>query len=251
MNKCFFTVRNILPIATIAAVLSPTCLSANAYTLLPDPNSFSENKITLDFEGLPIGTPITTQFQNLGVVFSSVNGIGTPIIDFNEVGDGQGINGGPGDPSIYTFINQDAPLLVTFVDPVTGNPSGVTAAAGGFYVDLEPLIGQGFFFDVNGNQIARFVLDQEIDFWGLRADPGDALIGSILFDSTGGYPEQPFFGKDVSESYTVDNLMFEPVSATTTAVPEPSSVMSLILMSGLGASSLLKRKMKTQRRVIN
>ena len=212
-----------------------------AVVVVPDPGSFSPSAITLDFESLSVGTAVTTQYQSLGVVFSSVNGTGSPLVDLNESGGGQGLNGGPADPAVYTSIPQDAPLLVTFVDPVTGDPSGATTAGGAFYIDEPTFIGRGLFFDVYGNLMYTFVLDQTADFWGLQVEAGDNLIGSILFDSSGGYPGCSF-GADVSESYTIDNLIFEPVSA----IPEPSTlaIWSLLALCGIGIGIGWRRRRK-------
>ncbi len=207
--------------------------AASAGVVLSGPSAFSSQAVTLNFDSLPLGTAVTNQYQNLGVVFSSVNGLGLPRVDTNELGGGRGLNGGPANPSVYTSIAQDAPLLVRFVDPSTGDPVGVTSAAGAFYIDAEPYIGQGFFFDTNGALLHRFVLDQDIDFWGYRVTGSEALIGSILFDSSGGYPEQPQYGANVSESYTIDSLIFEPVAST--AIPEPSALVIWSLLCAVAA----------------
>jgi len=184
---------------------------AGAYSIIGY-GDFSSSATEIDFEDYAVGTAITTQYT--GVTFSSVNGTGNPVIDNNEAGGGQGLNGGPGDSSIYTYINQDAPLVMTF-------DGGAVAAGGAYYIDLSPFIGRGLFYDVHGNLIETFYLDQTIDFWGLRADVGDNLIGSIVFDSSGGYSGCSF-GATTSESYTVDNLIYEVAAAP---VPEPSTIL--------------------------
>ena len=209
--------------------------SAQAYTTIGI-GDFSGSAVTIDFEDYPVGTQITDEYKSKGVVFSSYNGVGLPQIDNNEAGGGQGLNGGPGDPTIYTNICQDAGLWIDFVHAATGDP-GATAAGGFHYIDVEPYIGRAFFYDIEGTLIYTFVLDEEIDFWGLKADPGDLAIGRILVDSSG---YDNIFGPDVSESYTIDNLTFEPVQPIN-VVPAPAAV----LMAGLGTGLvgwLRKRK---------
>lgn len=225
--------KGFMLLCALVLVLFAMPTYTRAYTEISVGN-FSEQAITIDFEEYPVGSNITTQYAGLGVLFSSYHGTGVPQIDWNELGDGQGLNGGPGDPAIYTANCQDAGLWVHFIDPSTGNP-GVTSAGGAYYVDMETYIGRGFFYDVDDNLIHTFVLDQDWDFWGLRADPGDDLIGSILFDSTG---YDGGFGPDVSESYTIDNLIFEHV------VPEPATVFLL----GLGGVALLRKRRVVNRR---
>jgi len=209
--------------------------SAGAYTII-DFGDFSSQAVTIDFEDYPVGTEITTQYQ--GVTLSTMNGTGNPVIDNNESGGGQGLNGGPGDPAIYTLINQDAPVRATF--------TGGAVAGGAYYIDTPWFIGRGLFYDIYDNLIQTFVLDQTIDFWGLRADPGDALIGSIVFDSSGGYEDccmgtpPKEFGADVSESYTIDNLIYE--QPITEPIPEPTTM--LLVGSGLLGFVGLRRKFK-------
>ncbi len=207
--------------------------TAGAYTPLANPGAFSGSATTIDFEGVAVGSDITNLYSPLGVTFSAVNGTSFPRIDNNESGGGQGANGGPADPLIYTSITQDAPLMVTF-------SGGAVAAGGAYYIDIAPFIGRGLFYDVNNILITTFILDQTVDFWGLRADPGDALIGSILFDSSGGYPEASAqgFGADVAESYTIDNLIFEAGAP----VPIPGAVW--LLGSGLIGLAGFRRKLK-------
>jgi len=208
MNKKVITL-----LCVWAMLLSVAATRTHAYTTI-GAGGFSSSATTIDFEGYAVGTAITTQYA--GVTFSSYNGTGNPLIDWNESGGGQGLNGGPGDASIYTTINQDAGVWVNF-------DAGTTSAGGAYYIDVPPLIGRGFFYDVDGNLIHTFTLSQSIEFWGLSADPGDALIGSILFDSTA-YPGTGF-DATTSESFTIDNLMFEP-----TVIPAPGA----ILLGGIG-----------------
>ncbi len=216
--------RKLIIICLIALLLSATATRTHAYTTI-GAGGFSGSATTIDFEGYTVGTAITTQYA--GVTFSSYNGTANPLIDLNETGGGQGLNGGPGDGTIYTYINQDAGVLVTF-------DAGTTSAGGAYYIDVPPLIGRGLFYDVDGNLIHTFTLGSSIEFWGLSVDPGDALIGSILFDSSG-HAGTPGFSGTTSESFTIDNLTYDP-----TVIPAPSAL--LLGSMGMGIVSWLRRR---------
>lgn len=211
-------------IALAAATLAAG--TANAYTVI---GTAPVGSTILDFEAFTVGTNVAS----IGLAsFTTINGTGAPTIDTNEIGSGKGLNGGPADPSIYTSIAQDAPVRVTF--------AGGASSAGGEYIDGSPFIGRGLFYDVNGVLIATFVLDAAIDFWGLAVDTGDALIGSIVFDSSGGYPGSGF-AATVSESYTIDNVFFKSGDGPPNGTPEPGT-MALLGLAAMGLVASRRRK---------
>ncbi len=83
--------KKLITICLIAMLLSAAATRTHAYSTI-GPGGFSSSAVTIDFEGYSVGTAITTQY--VGVVFSSYNGTGNPLIDTNESGGGQGLNGG-------------------------------------------------------------------------------------------------------------------------------------------------------------
>lgn len=201
--------------------------SVRADISISSPADFSSSAIDLGFDNLPIGTEVTDHFQARGVIFEAIDGIGDPRIVINNDGNGgQAIHGGQADLTIFTSGNRndDAHLLIKFVDPSTGQPSG-TSAAGLTFVDIATPIGKAFFFDTQGELIREFVhVAPGRAFWGIEVEPGENRIGSILVES--------LITPTLTESYSIDQLIFEPI-------PEPSAlILAAIGLIALGCSRL-------------
>lgn len=226
------TDRAIAKVAAFLAVfLTIAHGSVYAGSTVSSPSDFSSSAVSLGFDGLPIGTEVTDHFQSNGVLFEAINGIGSPrIVNNNDDNGGQGIHGGQADLSIFTDgdLNDDAHLLIKFVDPETGQPSG-TSAAGLTFVDIVDPIGKAFFYDTQGELIREFVhVAPGRSFWGFEVEPGENRIGSILVES--------LITPTLSESYSVDQLVFEPI-------PEPNAlILAAIGLIGLACSRLLRRR---------
>lgn len=228
--KCIGTGTKCIGWASTFLVLGTT-VSANAMTI--ELSDFSESAITIGWDTFPDNTPvpnltpITNQYQSLGIIVSSQE-LGNPfaISAPSDAFSDPNLLSPPGVGGAFSGT-----IVIEFVDPSTGIPSAsfTTNRAGtkidpttaGTLVTLEA-------FDFNGNSLGTDT-DGQGQFIGIESTQG---ISSVVVSG-------PF--------YTIDDFTFEPFSSKPASVSEPLGILGTAAAIGFGAlfnKNYLKKRNK-------
>ncbi len=162
---------------------------------LNDPRQFDDNVTTINFETLPDGTPpgvyVSTEWQQLGVLFSDENGNAAniyPAVADNLLATRSGTNG---------LTSAGRTLVIQFVDPKSGKAGVVTEAGvwivnAGWELAIEPTTAQ--FLDADGKVIETTKTSGKFFFAGAHSKKGIARM--ILSDP---------------DAFLADDLQFSPI----------------------------------------
>ena len=178
-------------------------------------------------------------------------------INFDDGADGLPI-GSYYDPQGVEFLNAK---WVSVTDlGISSSPTIALASetSGAFVSPLNPIIG---LFNIPVNTVSITGID--IGWAGARLDVYDALVGGNLLNSdifvdsgagVGVFHRLSVTAQNIRrfevyqpidlpyDGIVWDDLEFTPVTAQSTAVPEPSSMLGLLIAGGIGAGLRRKRK---------
>ncbi len=169
------------------------------------------NSITIDFEGFPDSTILTTQYPGLTFSDATILSAGISLNEF-EFPPASGTN---------VVFDDGGPMSVSFASPITN--------FGGFFSYALPLTLQGF--DATSNLIAT-VTSAFSNNMALSGDTGSSPNEFLQLAFAGGISSITITGDLAGGSFVLDDLTYTPAAAL---VPEPNSIYLLVS----GAASLL------------
>jgi hypothetical protein len=159
---------------------------------------------TIDFEGLPDSTILTTQYP--GLTFSNTI-ILTSGISLNEFEF-------PPNSGVNVASDNNGPITIDFGTPITD--------FSGYFTYVEPLTLDGF--DASDTEVttaaSAFASND-----ALFGDPGSSPNEFIDLSFTGGMSSVTITGDPLGGSFTMDDVSYITAG---TAVPEPGSLFLLI-----------------------
>ena len=194
-----------VPLLLAAAVLSPLKAST----------------VTLDFEGFPDSTILTTQYP--GVTFTNAI-ILTAGISLNEFEF-------PPYSGVNVASDNGGPITIDFANPIT--------SFGGYFTYLEPLTLDGF--NASDAEVASAVSAYSTND-ALFGDPGSSPNELIQLSFADGISSVTIAGDPLGGSFTLDDATYTTAHA---GVPEPASVLlfgsALVIVGMFGLKKALTR----------
>lgn len=174
---------------------------------------------TIDFEGFPDSTILTTQYP--GLTFSNTI-ILTLAISLNEFEF-------PPESGVNVASDNNGPITIDFSTPIT--------SFSGYFTYLEPLTLDGF--DASDTEVASAVSEFS-DNDALFGDPGSSPNELIDLSFAGGMSSVTITGDPLGGSFTMDDLSY---TSATAAVPEPGSLPLIIA----GAAGVFTTRVRRRR----
>jgi len=176
--------------------------------------------ITLDFEGFPDSTILATQYPGLTFTNAIILTAGISLNEF-EFPPRSGVN---------VVSDNGGPMTIDFSTPVT--------SFGGYFTYLEPLTLDAF--NAGNNQVASTKSLFSDNLACLAGPPCSGDSGSspnefLQMSDAGGISSVTITGDPAGGSFTLDDATY--VTAMKTAVPEPGTVL-LLLIGTIGFVSL-------------
>jgi hypothetical protein len=206
-------------IVALLAILSWHTSSMPIASAIPlNRGDFSPAAVDIDFEGFPTHTLISTQYQPLGAVFTTIGG--TPQANADNIPSYGPLASGN---ILATGVSLGSDHIeMSFVDPISGLPA---ATAG---------VGADIIFRDTGTVATLEVFDAAMSSLGLTTTAPD-LGGTdevfLGFSAPGIY--KAVFTFAANDTFAgIDNLIFE-------RVPEPSS-LAMIALASISLSPLRK-----------
>jgi hypothetical protein len=174
---------------------------------------------TIDFEGLPDSTILTTQYP--GLTFSNTI-ILTSGISLNEFEF-------PPNSGVNVASDNNGPITIDFSTPITD--------FSGYFTYVEPLTLDGF--DASDTEVATaasvFASND-----ALFGDPGSSPNEFIDLSFAGGMSSVTITGDPNGGSFTMDDISY---TAAGTAVPEPGALFLLITgVAGMVIAGIRKKQ---------
>jgi hypothetical protein len=165
--------------------------------------------VTIDFEGLPDGAPVTSQYPDLVFSNATVLTSGISLNEF-ELPPRSGTN---------VVFDDGGPMTISFASPVI--------SFGGYFTYYEPLTLQAF--DAAQTQVdsvtSAFLINVACgDGPPCLGDPGSSPNEWITLAFTGGISNVIITGDPAGNSFVLDDVTY------TSPVPEPSSIVLLSTM---------------------
>jgi hypothetical protein len=164
---------------------------------------------TIDFEGLPDSTILTTQYSS--AVFSNAI-ILTAGISLNEFEF-------PPYSGVNVVSDNGGPMTIDFSSPIT--------SFGGYFTYLEPLTIDGF---NAANSLVTNALSAYSTNDALYGDPGSSPNEFIQLSFTGGISSVTIIGDPAGGSFVLDDAIY--TTASSNIVPEPHGL--LLIGAGIG-----------------
>jgi len=179
----------------------------------------SAGMMTLDFEGFPDSTILSTQYA--GFTFSDAI-ILTAGISLNEFEF-------PPCSGVNVVSDNGGPMSIDFATPVT--------SFGGYFTYLEPLTINAF--DASSDVVGSATSDFS-DNDALFGDPGSGPNEFIQVSSADGISSVTITGDPLGGSFTLDNATITTIASS---APEPATV-GLLLSGGILFTFLLRRHLR-------
>jgi hypothetical protein len=173
--------------------------------------------ITLDFEGFPDSTVLTTQYP--GVTFTNTI-ILTSGISLNEFEF-------PPHSGVNVASDNDGPITIDFASPIT--------SFSGYFTYIEPLTLAGF--DATDTLVATAASEYS-DNDALFGDPSSSPNEFIQLTYAGGVSSVTITGDLDGGSFVMDDVTYTTGGTT---IPEPSSYFLVLLASAFIAGGLRTR----------
>jgi len=168
----------------------------------------------INFEGLPDGTQVTTQFPGLVFTDATVAQAGVSLNQF-EFPPRSGVN---------VVFDDGGPVSIAFATP--------ESSVGGFFTYSVPLTFSAF--DAT-NDLLGTVSSAFAENLALSGDPGSSPNEFLNLAFAGGISRVTITGDPAGASFTLDDLTFR-------AVPEPSTLLLLLASSLAGVASMSSRR---------
>ena len=180
----------------------------------------SANVITLDFEGFPDGTVLSTQYPNVTFSNAIILSSGISLNEFEFP------------PHFGTNIVSDdgGSMFISFATPIL--------SFSGYFTYAQPLILQAF--DTSSNQIAN-AASVFSNNMALSGDPGSSPNEFIQLSFAGGISGLRITGDAAGGSFVLDDMTYS--TGAVSSVPEPSSGSLLVLPCCLMAVLLIRRRL--------
>jgi hypothetical protein len=160
---------------------------------------------TIDFEGLPDSTQLTTQYAGLTFTNATVITAGISLNEFEF----------PPNSGVNVVFDDGGPITIDF--------STAVSSVGAYFTYIEPLTLDGF--DATDNLLASATSAFSSND-ALYGDPGSSPNEFISISDAGGISSITITGDPAGDSFVMDDLTFTPI--TTTSAPEPSSGLLLL-----------------------
>ena len=195
-------------------ILRCVCLAVFIIAALSAQSAFA-SIITIDFEGLPDSTDVSTTYQSLGVTFSNALAITAGIsLDESEFPPHSGQN---------VVLDNGGPITLSFSVPVS--------SVYGYFTYASSLALNAF--DATSTEVASATSLFSENFTS-SGNPPNELVG-VSFAT--GFDSVTITGDPAGGSFVMDDLTFDTsTSGTGSPTPEPST-WSLIVV-GVGAAAL-------------
>jgi hypothetical protein len=186
------------------------CRSAALLLLaLAAPAVLTAGTITLDFEGFPDSTSLTTQYP--GLTFTNATVI-TADISLNEFEF-------PPHSGVNVVFDDGGPMSISFASPVS--------SFGGYFTYAEPLTLAGFDATNSGVSSATSAFSSNL---ALSGDLGSTPNEFLQVSFAGGISSVTITGDPGGGSFALDDATITTADAT---VPEPGTIF--LLLSGAAA----------------
>jgi hypothetical protein len=179
---------------------------------------------TIDFEGLPDSTILTTQYP--GLTFSNTI-ILTSGISLNEFEF-------PPHSGTNVASDNNGPITIDFSAPIT--------SFSGYFTYVEPLTLDGF--DASDTEVATAASAFSSND-ALFGDPGSSPNEFIDLSFAGGMSSVTITGDPLGGSFTMDDITY---TSGTSAVPEPNSVSFYLSEAFFIVALWTKRRRLSMRR---
>jgi len=174
--------------------------------LIATAGSAQGGSVTLDFEGFPDSTILTTQYPGLTFTNTIILTAGISLNEFEF----------PPHSGVNVASDNNGPITIDFTTPIT--------SFSGYFTYVEPLTLDGF--DASNTEVASAMsLYSSND--ALFGDPGSSPNEFIQISYAGEMSSVTITGDPAGGSFVMDDVTYA------TAVPEPSSII-LLLIAGLG-----------------
>jgi hypothetical protein len=158
---------------------------------------------TINFEGLPDSTVVTTQYSGLTFANAIILSSGISLNEYEF----------PPHSGVNVVSDNNGPISITFAAPIT--------SFGAFFTYAEPLTLDAF----NGSD--SLVTSAGSAFFSndaLYGDPGSSANEFVGLSYASGITEVSIIGDPLGGSFTMDDMSY----ASSTAVPEPSACVLLL-----------------------
>jgi hypothetical protein len=178
----------------------------------------SAGTVTLDFEGFPDSTSLTTQYPGLTFTNATIISSGISLNEFEF----------PPHSGTNVAFDDGGPISISFASPVL--------SFGGYFTYAEPLTLAAF--DSTSAQVATAVSlfsNNDALFGDSGSSPNEFL--QVLFAS--GISSVTITGASLGGSFVMDDATL--TTADTTAVPEPGSIF--LLLSGMAGMLAIRRRL--------
>jgi hypothetical protein len=160
---------------------------------------------TIDFEGFPDSTILTTQYPGITLSNAIVLTSGISLNEF-ELPPHSGVN---------VASDNNGPITIDFSTPIT--------SFSGYFTYIEPLTLDGF--DASDTQVATAASAFSSND-ALFGDPGSSPNEFIDLSFAGGMSSVTITGDPLGGSFTMDDMTY---TASVSTVPEPSTDALLII----------------------
>lgn len=188
-----------MSLSTVLRLLTPVLM------LLLGQQPVRADTLTIDFEGFPDSTSLTTQYPGLTFTNATVITAGISLNEFEF----------PPHSGVNVVFDDGSPISVNFASPIL--------SFSGFFTYAEPLVLAAF--DASSSQVGSAVSLFSSDL-ALSGDTGSSPNEFLSVSFAGGISSVTITGDPAGGSFVLDDVTY------TSAVPEPNSLVLLLTCAG-------------------